>query len=160
VAVAGRTRPSCGPPRMKTPLAILDAAVVLSAGCGWGGLHGIHRSTYYRWQAMSERFGLEILRPRERRPPQMPGGMGGCVDTCSATASRSFSERRPYGRTRSSLRDRLDDLGGQIPAKGRLCAREQPQLDLPLRIAVVGRPCGVHDFNDAAICSDRPVHGR
>jgi hypothetical protein len=52
---------------MKTLFAILDAAVVLSAGCGWGSLHGIHRSTYYRWPAMSERFGLEILRPRERR---------------------------------------------------------------------------------------------
>ncbi len=35
-------------------------------------LAGIHRSTFYRWQHMAERFGLEILRPRERRSPQMP----------------------------------------------------------------------------------------
>lgn len=35
-------------------------------------LAGIHRSTFYRWKAMAERFGLEILRPRERRAPQMP----------------------------------------------------------------------------------------
>lgn len=33
---------------------------------------GVHRSTYYRWQAMVERSGLEMLRPRERRTPRMP----------------------------------------------------------------------------------------
>jgi transposase InsO family protein len=38
-------------------------------------LHGIHRSTYYRWKALSDRFGLEILRPRERRRPQMPNSI-------------------------------------------------------------------------------------
>jgi transposase InsO family protein len=38
-------------------------------------MYGIHRSTYYRWKAMSDRFGLEILRPRERRRPQMPNAI-------------------------------------------------------------------------------------
>jgi transposase InsO family protein len=33
---------------------------------------GVHRSTYYRWKAMVERSGIEMLRPRERRRPQMP----------------------------------------------------------------------------------------
>jgi transposase InsO family protein len=33
---------------------------------------GIHRSTSYRWKAMVERSGLEMLRPRERRAPRMP----------------------------------------------------------------------------------------
>jgi transposase InsO family protein len=33
---------------------------------------GIHRSTYYRWKAMVEASGLEMLRPRERRTPRMP----------------------------------------------------------------------------------------
>ena len=33
---------------------------------------GVHRSTYYRWRAMVERSGLEMLRPRERRAPRMP----------------------------------------------------------------------------------------
>jgi transposase len=33
---------------------------------------GVHRSTYYRWKAMVERSGLEMLRPRERRSPRMP----------------------------------------------------------------------------------------
>jgi len=38
-------------------------------------LHGIHRSTYYRWKNAVDRFGLEILRPRERRRPQMPNSI-------------------------------------------------------------------------------------
>jgi len=32
---------------------------------------GIHPSTYYRWRKESDRFGLEILRPRERRRARM-----------------------------------------------------------------------------------------
>jgi len=38
-------------------------------------LHGIHRSTFYRWRGLVQRFGLEILRPRERRSPQMPNAI-------------------------------------------------------------------------------------
>src|SRR2546421_8180907 len=33
---------------------------------------GFHHSTYYRWRPRVEREGLEVLRPRERRPPRMP----------------------------------------------------------------------------------------
>jgi transposase-like protein len=33
---------------------------------------GVHRSTYYAWQRQVDRHGLEMLRPRERRRPQMP----------------------------------------------------------------------------------------
>ncbi len=33
---------------------------------------GFHHSTYYRWKPLVARHGLEILRPRERRPPRMP----------------------------------------------------------------------------------------
>jgi transposase InsO family protein len=32
---------------------------------------GVHHSTYYRWRRQVDRFGLEILRPRERRAPRM-----------------------------------------------------------------------------------------
>jgi hypothetical protein len=32
----------------------------------------IHPSTYYRWRKQVLRYGLEILRPRERRIPRMP----------------------------------------------------------------------------------------
>ena len=33
---------------------------------------GIHPSTFYRWRRDARRFGLDILRPRERRHPRMP----------------------------------------------------------------------------------------
>jgi transposase InsO family protein len=33
---------------------------------------GVHHSTYYRWQRQVLRWGLEALRPRERRRPRMP----------------------------------------------------------------------------------------
>jgi transposase InsO family protein len=33
---------------------------------------GVHRSTYYAWERQVDRHGLEMLRPRERRRPQMP----------------------------------------------------------------------------------------
>ncbi|MQA91601.1 MAG: helix-turn-helix domain-containing protein [Gemmatimonas sp.] len=32
---------------------------------------GIHPSTFYRWRGLALRFGLEMLRPRERRQPRM-----------------------------------------------------------------------------------------
>lgn len=33
---------------------------------------GVHRSTYYVWKRQVDRYGLEVLRPRERRQPKMP----------------------------------------------------------------------------------------
>jgi transposase InsO family protein len=33
---------------------------------------GVHRSTFYVWKRQVDRHGLELLRPRERRRPQMP----------------------------------------------------------------------------------------
>src|SRR3954449_1392180 len=43
-------------------------------------LMGVHRSTYYRWKGMVERSGLEMLRPRERRRPQMPNQLSVMVE--------------------------------------------------------------------------------
>ena len=37
---------------------------------------GIARSTFYRWKAKVDRFGLEALRVRERRRPRMPNQLG------------------------------------------------------------------------------------
>jgi transposase InsO family protein len=50
----------------------------VSAACR---IFGIHRSTYYRWKAMVERSGLEMLRPRERRPPRMPNQLSPVIET-------------------------------------------------------------------------------
>ena len=43
-------------------------------------LMGVHRSTYYRWKREVERSGLEVLRPRERRRPQMPSQLSPLVE--------------------------------------------------------------------------------
>jgi transposase InsO family protein len=45
------------------------ARTSVSAACR---TFGVHRSTYYRWKRQVDRHGLEMLRPRERRRPQMP----------------------------------------------------------------------------------------
>ncbi len=37
---------------------------------------GVHHSTYYRWKAKLDRWGLEALRVRERRRPRMPNQIG------------------------------------------------------------------------------------
>src|SRR5215208_4780840 len=41
---------------------------------------GVHRSTYYGWKRQVERSGLEMLRPRERRRPQMPNQLSRLVE--------------------------------------------------------------------------------
>lgn len=43
-------------------------------------LMGVHRSTYYAWKAHVDRSGLEMLRPRERRRPQMPNQLSALVE--------------------------------------------------------------------------------
>ena len=43
-------------------------------------LMGVHRSTYYRWKHQVGRSGLEMLRPRERRRPQMPNQLSPVVE--------------------------------------------------------------------------------
>jgi hypothetical protein len=35
----------------------------------------VYRSTYYAWKRQVDRHGLEMLRPRERRRPQMPNAL-------------------------------------------------------------------------------------
>ena len=41
---------------------------------------GVHRSTYYAWKRQVDRYGLEVLRPRERRRPQMPNQLPKMVE--------------------------------------------------------------------------------
>jgi transposase InsO family protein len=41
---------------------------------------GVHRSTYYAWKRQVDRHGLEMLRPRERRAPQMPNQLPKMVE--------------------------------------------------------------------------------
>jgi transposase InsO family protein len=55
----------------------LAARTTVSHACR---IFGVHRSTYYRWKVMVERSGLEMLRPRERRRPQMPNQLSPLVE--------------------------------------------------------------------------------
>jgi transposase InsO family protein len=41
---------------------------------------GIHHSTFYRWKALADRHGLELLRPRERRAPAMPNQTSAMIE--------------------------------------------------------------------------------
>src|SRR3954471_12957239 len=49
---------------------------------------GVHRSTYYAWKRQVDRHGLEMLRPRERRRPQMPNALPRMIEE-RISASRS-----------------------------------------------------------------------
>jgi transposase InsO family protein len=55
----------------------LAARTTVSQACR---TFGVHRSTYYRWKAAVERSGLEMLRPRERRRPQMPNQLSPVIE--------------------------------------------------------------------------------
>ncbi len=55
----------------------LAGRVGVSAACR---TFGIHRSTYYAWKQQVDRGGLEMLRPRERRPPKMPNQLPRIVE--------------------------------------------------------------------------------
>ena len=41
---------------------------------------GIHHSTFYRWRRDILHFGLEVLRPRERRRPRMPNATSSLLE--------------------------------------------------------------------------------
>src|SRR5215212_1633827 len=60
-------------------------------------LMGVHRSTYYRWKSQVQRSGLEMLRPRERRRPQMPNQLSEMVEqriVAFALGQPGFGPRR------------------------------------------------------------------
>jgi hypothetical protein len=54
---------------------------------------GVHHSTFYRWKAKVDRWGLEALRIRERRQPRMPNQIGPHLEGGSSPlpwATRAF----------------------------------------------------------------------
>ena len=58
---------------------------------------GVHHSTYYRWRRRVDRWGLEALRPRERRRPRMPNELGPHLEQrilAFALAHPGFGPRR------------------------------------------------------------------
>lgn len=78
----------------------LAGEIGVSAACR---VLGIHRSTYYRWKDQVERSGLEMLRPRERRRPQMPNQLSPLVEqriVAFALGHPGFGPRRIAARLR------------------------------------------------------------
>ena len=62
--------------RYRVRLFALAGEVGVRAACR---VMGVHHSTYYRWKCQVDRFGLDILRPRERRHPRMPNAISQLV---------------------------------------------------------------------------------
>lgn len=66
-------------------------------------IHGIHHSTFYRWKALVDRQGLEMLRPRERRAPQMPNAISVVLEQRILAYALAFPGQGP-DRISSELR--------------------------------------------------------
>jgi transposase InsO family protein len=58
-------------------------------------IHGIHHSSFYRWKALVDRQGLEMLRPRERRAPQMPNAISAVVEQRILAYALAFPGQGP-----------------------------------------------------------------
>ena len=72
---------------------------------------GVHRSTYYAWKRQVDRHGLEMLRPRERRRPQMPNQLPKMVEERIV----SFSIAHPgLGPKRVASELRREKWGGLV----------------------------------------------
>ena len=54
---------------------------------------GIHHSTYYRWLRQVQRFGLEVLRPRERKAPRMPNAISVLLGRLTVMGGRLDNHR-------------------------------------------------------------------
>jgi transposase-like protein len=68
------------------------ARTSVSAACR---TFGVHRSTYYAWKRQVDRHGLEMLRPRERRRPQMPNQLPKMVEERIVSFSIAHPGLRP-----------------------------------------------------------------
>jgi transposase InsO family protein len=72
---------------------------------------GVHPSTYYRWKRQVLRFGLEILRPRERRRPRMANQTSPFVEQRVV----AFALGHPgFGPARIAAELRRDKWGGIV----------------------------------------------
>jgi transposase InsO family protein len=84
------------------------ARTSVSAACR---TFGVHRSTYYVWKRQVDRHGLEMLRPRERRRPQMPNQLPKMVEERIV----SFSLAHPgFGPKRVAAELRREQWGGIV----------------------------------------------
>jgi transposase len=82
------------------------AALRVSQACR---MSGIHRSIFYVWKRRAERYGLEILRPRERRRPRLPNQLSPFLEERIV----AFTLGHPgYGPRRIASEPRRERWGG------------------------------------------------
>ncbi len=75
----------------------------VSAACR---VFGVHRSTFYAWKRQVDRHGLEMLRPRERRRPQMPNALPKMIEERIVSFSIAHPGLGPQARrVRASARE-------------------------------------------------------
>ena len=99
-------------------------------------LHGIHRSTFYRWKAQVERFGPEILRPRERRRPRMPNAIPLSSSSASSPSPSGIPATARRASPPSCARPKWGGLPSRPTASGACCAVTASR---PARCARPGR---------------------
>ncbi|MPZ22005.1 MAG: helix-turn-helix domain-containing protein [Dehalococcoidia bacterium] len=97
---------------------------------------GVHRSTYYRWRQKVQQWGLDALRPRERRKPRMPNKTPPWIEQRVVAFALGFPGFGP--RRIAAELARLQWGGMQLSANGVwLVLRRRPGLHTHLR-----RACG------------------
>jgi hypothetical protein len=74
------------------------ARTSVSAACR---TFGVHRFTYYDWKRQVDRHGLEMLRPRERRRPQMPNAFPKMIEERIVSFSIAHPDSAQDGSPRS-----------------------------------------------------------
>jgi transposase InsO family protein len=97
---------------------------------------GVHRSTFYRWRAQVMTWGLEALRPRERRRPRMPNQLPSHVEH----QILAFSLAHPgLGPKRISAELARDRWGGLIVSPNGIwrCLRRHGLGDRKARLMLV-----------------------
>jgi Helix-turn-helix domain len=98
---------------------------------------GVHHSIYYRWAEKVERWGLEALRPRERRRPRMPNQLGPHLEqriVAFALGQPGVRSQEDQRGARSREVGRPEDL-----AQRRLAGAEAPRPQHAPQEARVGR---------------------
>ena len=77
---------------------------------------GVHHSTFYRWRRRTEAWGLEALRPRERRRPRMPNQLPAHVEQRILAFCLAYPGLGPRRVSAELARERWGGLG--ISANG------------------------------------------
>ena len=90
---------------------------------------GIHHSTFYRWKRQVEQYGLDLLRPRERRRSQMANATSPLVEqrvVAFALGHRGFRPGAHRGQAGAAHVGRHPAFGEQRLAGAQAARAEHP----------------------------------